>query len=62
MTAAAGLPRVPRATTPAVLLFQSGMPCPSCGAASWLVGRITAECSQCTFPLQLPHPSRRSTS
>lgn len=45
-----------------VPLYQSGTRCPACAAGNWLVGRVSAECGQCGYPLMLAHPEKEHWS
>lgn len=42
-------------TTPRLgLIYEPGARCPSCGGRSWHVGRVSADCGKCGYPLPLP--------
>lgn len=59
-------PRItPRAVLPAVALvplYTAGTRCPACASSNWLIGRISAECGQCSYPLLLAHPEKDAWS
>ena len=50
-------PRSARPAAPSLVpLFYSGMRCPACASGNWHVGRVSAECGHCGYPVLLPHP------
>ncbi|UIJ46926.1 hypothetical protein LZK98_08280 [Sphingomonas cannabina] len=34
-------------------LYQTGICCPACGTANWIIGRSSAECGRCGSALPL---------
>lgn len=51
-------PAVAAAPTPRVLPWMSGDRCHHCGGRSFWIGRITAECAQCSWAASLSSGAR----